>query len=108
MCNHNWNKINDVSVCLRCGLTRVANRIIFDRKISNINRKRGKKNVDRKIKKWSGIISRLHRLNRRDRKGGDMFKLLGSCFEKSTIKFDPLKCVMEFKRNFPIDLLSES
>lgn len=51
MCNHNWNKINDVSVCLRCGLTRVANRIIFDRKISNINRKRGKKNVDRKIKK---------------------------------------------------------
>ena len=37
-----------------------------------------------------------------------MFKLLASCFTKRKIAFDPLQCVMEFKRNFPLDLVSEA
>lgn len=37
-----------------------------------------------------------------------MFKLLAYCFNARKIGFDPLQCVMEFKRNFPLDLLSEA
>jgi len=37
-----------------------------------------------------------------------MFKLLSKAWEKKQIKIDPLQCVMSFKRNFPLDLLSEA
>lgn len=37
-----------------------------------------------------------------------MFKLLASCFVARKIAFDPLQCVMEFKRNFPLDIESEA
>lgn len=37
-----------------------------------------------------------------------MFKVLATALSKKTIKIDPLQCVMEFTRNFPLDLLSEA
>ena len=37
-----------------------------------------------------------------------MFKMLASCWQKKRIGFDPLQCYMSFKRNFPVDLVSES
>lgn len=44
MCSHNWRKINDVSVCLRCGITRTNDgKIIFDRKLPNCRVKKTKK-----------------------------------------------------------------
>ena len=46
MCSHVWKKVNDVQVCVRCGLTRIADgRILFDRKIVNYKSKKkgGKK-----------------------------------------------------------------
>jgi len=44
MCNHEWIKINSVTVCMRCGLTRTNDgTIIFDRKIVNYKPKKRKK-----------------------------------------------------------------
>ena len=44
MCSHNWQKINDVYVCMRCGLTRTYDgKLIFDRKIANYKPKKRKK-----------------------------------------------------------------
>ncbi len=40
--------------------------------------------------------------------GTYMFKLLASAWNKKSIAFDPLQCVMDFKRNFPLDLVSEA
>lgn len=40
--------------------------------------------------------------------GTYMFQLLAKVWEKKQIKIDPLQCVMSFKRNFPLDLLSEA
>ena len=40
--------------------------------------------------------------------GTYMFKLLAKAWEKKQVKIDPLQCVMSFKRNFPLDLLSEA
>jgi SPP1 family phage portal protein len=40
--------------------------------------------------------------------GTYMFQLLAKAWEKKQVKIDPLQCVMEFKRNFPLDLLSEA
>lgn len=40
--------------------------------------------------------------------GTYMFKLLASAWEKKQVKIDPLQCIMNFKRNFPLDLLSEA
>ena len=37
-----------------------------------------------------------------------MFKLLGSSFAKKRIPFDCLQCYVEYKRNFPMDLISEA
>lgn len=37
-----------------------------------------------------------------------MFKVLSSSLEKKGIKIDPLQCIMEFTRNFPLDLTSEA
>lgn len=40
--------------------------------------------------------------------GTYMFKVLASSFRKKRINFEPLRCVMTFKRNFPLDLMSEA
>ena len=40
--------------------------------------------------------------------GAYMFKLLASSWRKKRISVEPLQCVMEFKRNFPLDILGES
>lgn len=40
--------------------------------------------------------------------GTYMFKLLASAWKKKKIAFEPLQCVMDFKRNFPLDVLSEA
>lgn len=38
-----------------------------------------------------------------------MFKLLGECWQRhKQVEFDPLQCVMDFKRNFPLDILAEA
>ena len=37
-----------------------------------------------------------------------MFKLLGSSFVKKRIPFDYLQCYVVYKRNFPMDLISEA
>ena len=39
MCNHNFIKINDIKVCIKCGLTRLYNgKIFFDKKIKNFRK----------------------------------------------------------------------
>lgn len=45
MCSHtNTRKINDVKVCLNCGLTILPNgKVIFDRKITNYRPEKTKK-----------------------------------------------------------------
>lgn len=40
--------------------------------------------------------------------GTYMFRLLAGAWAKKQLKIDPLQCVMSFKRNFPLDLLSEA
>lgn len=40
--------------------------------------------------------------------GTYMFKLLAKIWAKRQVKIDPLLVVMEFKRNFPLDILSEA
>lgn len=40
--------------------------------------------------------------------GQYMFKVLASAWAKRKIVVDPLQCVIEFKRNFPVDILSEA
>lgn len=40
--------------------------------------------------------------------GTYMFKVLASSLTKKRIPFDPLQVTMDFKRNFPLDLLSEA
>lgn len=40
--------------------------------------------------------------------GTFMFKLLASSWRKKSIVVDPLQCIMEFKRNFPLDILNEA
>lgn len=37
-----------------------------------------------------------------------MFKLLAGCFAKKRIPFDALQCYVVYKRNFPMDLISEA
>lgn len=37
-----------------------------------------------------------------------MFKVLASSWKKKRIAFDPLQVVIDYKRNFPLDLLSEA
>lgn len=44
MCAHQWKKINDVYVCVRCGLTKIyEGPILFDRHLPNVNMKKRKK-----------------------------------------------------------------
>ena len=47
MCPHTaWKKVNDVYVCMRCGLTKTYDgRVLFDRKLPNCKLKK------RKVKK---------------------------------------------------------
>ena len=40
--------------------------------------------------------------------GNYMFELLAGVWAKRQIKVDPLQCTMSFKRNFPLDLVSEA
>ena len=40
--------------------------------------------------------------------GTYMFQLLAKAWEKKQVKIDPLQCVMEFHRNFPVDVMSEA
>lgn len=47
-CNHVWKTVNDVRVCLRCGLTmnRFDGSIMFDRKLTDsIKRRKGKRDA---------------------------------------------------------------
>lgn len=39
MCNHIWKTVNDLRVCVRCGLTvrRIDGKIVFDRRINGMN-----------------------------------------------------------------------
>ena len=43
MCSHDWRKVNDVWVCIRCGITRTPSGVIFDRRIANYKAKKKKK-----------------------------------------------------------------
>lgn len=48
MCSHSWVEVNDVFVCMNCGMTKLpSGKIIFDREIANYKKttrkKRGKK-----------------------------------------------------------------
>lgn len=44
MCNHDFAKINDVSVCRKCGLTRTYDgKIFFDKKLTNRKQKKRRK-----------------------------------------------------------------
>lgn len=44
MCNHIWKIVNDVRVCLRCGLTvnRFDGAVMFDRKLPDMKGKESK------------------------------------------------------------------
>lgn len=43
MCGHQWKRVNDVQICLRCGITRIYNgHVLFDRKIINYKPKKRK------------------------------------------------------------------
>lgn len=45
MCGHQWRKLNDVYICVRCGLTKTYDgKIIFDRRLpSKLNKKEKRK-----------------------------------------------------------------
>lgn len=59
--------------------------------------------------KLTGLETKCGMFEAKTRSAGTyMFKLLAKAWEKKRIKFDPLQCVMECKRNFPLDLLSEA
>ena len=41
MCSHDWRKINEVWVCMRCGITKMPDgKIFFDRKLPNYKPKK--------------------------------------------------------------------
>lgn len=43
MCSHQWRRVNDCFVCMRCGITRTHDgKIIFDRAIVNYKPKKHK------------------------------------------------------------------
>lgn len=48
-CPHVWKKVNDIHVCVRCGLTKTFDgKILFDRKIVNYKSKKVKKHANKK------------------------------------------------------------
>lgn len=43
LCSHEWLKVNDVWVCLRCGITRLPEGdVMFDRRLPNYKPKKKK------------------------------------------------------------------
>lgn len=41
MCSHSWYKVNDVTICAKCGVTLTFDgKLLFDRKIVNYKSKR--------------------------------------------------------------------
>lgn len=46
MCGHEYKRINDVSVCIKCGLTITSGKAFFDKKI--VNWKEGKRRETKK------------------------------------------------------------
>lgn len=45
MCNHSMVKVNDLNVCVKCGLILADHKkVVFDRKLSDYIRNRSKKN----------------------------------------------------------------
>ena len=42
MCSHAWKKVNDIWVCMKCGITRIDNTIIFDNELPNYKPKKKK------------------------------------------------------------------
>lgn len=48
-CGHQWAKINDLSVCYKCGIVQLYNgKIIFDRNFINENKRvKNRKNIKR-------------------------------------------------------------
>ena len=49
MCGHSWVKMNDISVCKKCGLTLLPNgKVMFDRKFPDyLKRKKVKRKNER-------------------------------------------------------------
>lgn len=45
MCGHIWKEVNDVRICLCCGMTvsMIDGAILFDRKLANIKDRKGRK-----------------------------------------------------------------
>ena len=44
MCGHTWKRVNDVWICVRCGLTKTYDgRILFDRKLPSYSDKKKRK-----------------------------------------------------------------
>lgn len=44
MCSHGWQRVGDVWVCVRCGLTRTNDgKLFFDKKLPNYKSKKQKK-----------------------------------------------------------------
>lgn len=49
MCSHTWKKVNDIRICLRCGLMRMPDgKLFFDKGILNYKSKKVKKNENKK------------------------------------------------------------
>lgn len=48
MCSHKWIECNDVTACVKCGLTRIRDgKVIFDKRLPNykLKKRRVKKNA---------------------------------------------------------------
>lgn len=44
MCNHNMVKVNDLNVCVKCGLILAdGKKVVFDRRLSDFVKNRSKK-----------------------------------------------------------------
>lgn len=44
MCSHDWKTVNDIKVCLKCGITKTYDgKILFDKKIVNYKPHKKKK-----------------------------------------------------------------
>ena len=45
MCGHIWKEVNDIRICLRCGMavSRIDGAVVFDRKLANIKNRKGMK-----------------------------------------------------------------
>lgn len=49
MCCHEWITINDITVCRKCGLTRMYDgKVFFDRKLPNYKPKKRRKGKNKR------------------------------------------------------------